>query len=212
VAGLLDDAIARFLAWLEEQGWLAETLVVVTSDHGEEFQEHGSWEHQKTLYEEVIRVPLVVRGPGVPARRETAQVSLLDVAPTVLGWTGLPAWSHAQGRSLLVSPGNREAYGETDHTIDGSYKLFWRLGQGRWKAIVSLGRDDRSPRRTEWYDLAADPAETRSASPPADLAESLRRRAIDRWLSGRREGGPAPPVSLTSEQGDRLRSLGYVGP
>jgi arylsulfatase A-like enzyme len=92
-----DDEMGRVLDHLSARGALANTLVVVTSDHGEEFLEHGSWEHQKTLYGEVIRVPLVVRGPGVPARREPAPVSLLDVAPTVLAWAGLPAPASFQG-------------------------------------------------------------------------------------------------------------------
>jgi arylsulfatase A-like enzyme len=208
----VDDELGRVLDHMKSRGLDRSTLVVVTSDHGEEFQEHGSWEHQKTLYEEVIRVPLVVRGPDVAPRRETAQVSLLDVAPTILAWAGLQPWPHAQGRSLLAPPGNREAYGETDHTIDGTYKLFLRLGQGRWKTIVSLARTDGSVRRTEWYDLANDPAETHSVSPPANLAQSAQDRAIARWQSGRGQGRPAPPVSLTPEQRDRLRALGYIGP
>jgi arylsulfatase A-like enzyme len=207
-----DDEVGRVLDHLKARGLDRSTLVVVTSDHGEEFQEHGSWEHQKTLYEEVVRIPLVVHGPGVPARREPAQVSLLDVAPTVLAWAGLPAWPHAAGRSLLTSPGAREAYGETDHTDDGTHKLFLRGAQGRWKAIVSLSRADRTVRATEWYDLASDPAEQRPAAPPPDVAEALRRRAVGRWQQGRAASAPGKAVALTPEQRDRLRALGYVGP
>ena len=208
----VDDEIGRVLDHLKARGLDRSTLVVVTSDHGEEFQEHGSWEHQKTLYEEVIRVPLLMRGPGVSPRREAVQVSLLDVAPTVLAWAGLPAWSHAQGVSLLTSPGEREAYGETDHTIDGTHKLFLRGMQGRWKTIVSLSRADRSVRATEWYDLATDPAEKSRVSPPPDVTEALRRRAVGRWQTARAQSVAGPSVALTPEQRDRLRALGYVGP
>jgi arylsulfatase A-like enzyme len=208
----VDDEIGRVLDHLKSRGLDRSTLVVVTSDHGEEFQEHGSWEHQKTLYEEVIRVPLIVRGPGVSPRREPAQVSLLDVAPTVLAWAGLPAWPHARGVSLLSSPGAREAYGETDHTTDGTHKLFLRGAQGRWKTIVSLTRVDRSVQAAEWYDLSSDPGEKRNVSPPADVAEALRRRAVGRWTTGRAASAAGPAVSLTPEQRDRLRALGYVGP
>jgi arylsulfatase A-like enzyme len=208
----VDDEIGRVLDHLKARGLDRSTLVVVTSDHGEEFQEHGSWEHQKTLYEEVIRVPLLMRGPGVSPRREAVQVSLLDVAPTVLAWAGLPAWSHAQGVSLLTSPGEREAYGETDHTIDGTHKLFLRGVQGRGKTIVSLSRADRSVRATEWYDLATDPAEKSRVSPPPDVTEALRRRAVGRWQTARAQSVAGPSVALTPEQRDRLRALGYVGP
>ena len=208
----VDDEVGRVLDHLRARGLDRSTLVVVTSDHGEEFQEHGSWEHQKTLYEEVVRVPLIVSGPGVTLRREAAQVSLLDVAPTVLAWAGLPAWPHAQGRSLLGPAGAREAYGETDHTADGTYKLFLRGAQGRWKTIVSLSRTDRRVRGVEWYDLSADPSEKRNTSPPPDVAEALQRRAVGRWQAARARSSAGPAVSLTPEQRDRLRALGYVGP
>jgi arylsulfatase A-like enzyme len=208
----VDDEVGRVLDHLKARGLDRSTLVAVTSDHGEEFQEHGSWEHQKTLYEEVVRVPLVLRGPGVAPRRDGAQVSLLDLAPTVLAWAGLPAWPHAQGRSLLDAVPPREAYGETDHTADGTHKLFLRGAQGRWKVIVSLSRADRAVRAAEWYDLGTDPGEKRSVAPPAEVAEALRRRALGRWQQARARAAPGPSVSLTVEQRERLRALGYVGP
>jgi arylsulfatase A-like enzyme len=205
-----DDELGRVLDHLEARGLDRGTLVVVTSDHGEEFLEHGSWEHQKTLYEEVIRIPLVVSGPGVAPRKEASQVSLLDVAPTVLAWAGLPSSPAQQGKSLLAAAGEREAYGETDHTTDRTPRLFLRGGAGRWKAIMSLAPDG-GMRRCEFYDLAADPSETREAAPPLAVADALRARALARWREGRR-GAPGPSVELTPEQRERLRALGYVNP
>ena len=186
--------------------------MLVTSDHGEEFLEHGSWEHQKTLYEEVIRIPLLLAGPGVTPRREAQQSSLLDVAPTVLAWAGLPVPEHMQGRSLLAPLPEREAYGETDHTSDGTRKLFARTGQGRGKTILSLRREDAVPAGEEWFDLASDPGETQSRPPRAEAAEAIRRRAIDRWKQARGRGAGAPAVKLSEEQRERLRALGYVVP
>jgi len=92
-----DDELGRLLDHMSQRGLHRGTLLLVTSDHGEEFLDHGSWEHQKTLYEEVIRVPLVVRGPGIRPRREPAQTSLLDVAPTILEWAGALAAGEARG-------------------------------------------------------------------------------------------------------------------
>jgi arylsulfatase A-like enzyme len=209
-----DDEVGRLLDHLAARGALRNTLVLVTSDHGEEFLEHGSWEHQKTLYEEVIRVPLIAHGPGVAARRETAPVSLLDVAPTILAWAGLTPPLSFQGRSLLAplpGSGDREAYGETDHTVDGSHKLFLRAGASRWKAILSLDASGGSVRGEEWYDLAADPSEKASARPPAAAADAIRARALARWKAGRGSSAPASKaVCLTAEQKERLRALGYV--
>jgi len=206
-----DDEVGRVLDHLKARGLDRGTLVVVTSDHGEEFLEHGSWEHQKTLYEEVVRVPLVVSGPGVAARREPAQTSLLDVMPTILAWAGVPPSSAQQGRSLLAAVGEREMYGETDHTTDQTRKLFLRAGAGRWKAILSLSPEGEQ-RRCEWYDLASDPGETKDAAVPLAFADAVRARATRRWQEARGKGGPGPAVQLTPEQRERLRALGYVTP
>jgi len=205
-----DDEVGRILDHLKASGLEKSTLVVVTSDHGEEFLEHGSWEHQKTLYEEVIRIPLALRGPGVSARREKAQASLLDVAPTVLAWAGLPPAPTHQGKSLLAPLPEREAYGETDHTLDGTHKLFLRSGASRGKAILSLVPDAKSLAKQEWYDLASDPAETKDARPRDEAASSLRDKAIQRFRDGRTHGAGAPMVKLTPEQIERLRALGYI--
>jgi arylsulfatase A-like enzyme len=110
-----DNQVGRILERVRDLGLVGSTLVLVTSDHGEEFLEHGSWEHQKTLYEEVVRVPLIVRGPRVVPRVEARPASLLDVAPTVLAWAGEPVPATMQGTSLLAPLPEREAYGETDH-------------------------------------------------------------------------------------------------
>ena len=208
----VDDELGRVFDHVRARGLDRGTLVLVTSDHGEEFLEHGSWEHQKTLYEEVVRIPLFFRGPGVAPRREPGQTSLLDVAPTVLTWAGVPVPVPMQGRSLLARGGDREGYGETDHTVDGTHKLFLRAGARAWKTIVSLDREGGRVRGEEWYDLAADPGESRTASPPPSVAEPMRRQAMERWKAARRRGAGAPAVNLSPEQRERLRALGYVSP
>jgi arylsulfatase A-like enzyme len=143
-------------------------------------------------------------------RREAAQVSLLDVAPTVLSWAGLDVPTGFGGASLLAPPGAREAYGETDHTDDGSRKLFLRSGARGGKAIFSLTSDGSRVLREEWYDLA-NGGETHPQAPRADTAAAFRQRALDRWRE-RNARGPGAPVELTPEQKERLRALGYVGP
>jgi arylsulfatase A-like enzyme len=208
----VDDELGRVFDHLRARGLDRGTLVFLTSDHGEEFLEHGSWEHQKTLYEEVVRVPLFFRGPGVSARREPSPATLLDVAPTVLAWAGVPAPGQMQGRSLLARGPDREGYGETDHTVDRTHKLFLRAGAKRWKAILTLDPEGAGVRGEEWYDLSVDPGESRRGSPPAATAEAMRRVARERWNAARRLGAGAPAVNLTPEQRERLRALGYVSP
>jgi arylsulfatase len=206
-----DDQIARLLAHLRERGLDASTLVVVTSDHGEEFLEHGAFEHQRTLYEEIIRVPLIVNGPGIAPGRLATQTSLLDVAPTILDWAEVTGMPDARGRSLLEPiVRGRESYGETDHTTDNTRKLFLRGEGARWKAIFSLDPAGETLVGEEWYDLNQDPAEHASTPPASSLADSIRGNALQRWREGRRTGSEGPAVTLSKEETARLRALGYI--
>jgi arylsulfatase A-like enzyme len=207
-----DDEIGRVLDHLKARGLDRGTLVAVTSDHGEEFLEHGGFEHQKTLYEEVVRIPLAFAGPGIVARREPAQVTLLDVMPTILAWTRVDPLAPLRGQSLLTSPGEREAYGETDHGAGGTRRLFLRAGEGRSKTILTFDRRSERLLGEEWFELGADPGETVSVPPRPEAAQAVRDRLLARWREARARGVGAPAVELTADQKERLRALGYVLP
>src|SRR5262249_31892989 len=97
----IDMALRDLFASLEERHFLDNAVVVVTADHGEEFKEHGLMGHHQTLYEEVIRVPLIMLVPGQHQHVEvTPLVSLTDVAPTVLDLVGIPSPPSFMGSSL----------------------------------------------------------------------------------------------------------------
>ena len=98
-----DAHFDKFLAMLEELDLDEDTIVVLTSDHGEEFQEHGSWGHGHSVYQELLGVPLLFRWAGViPANlRIEPVVSTMDIGPTVLEATGVPIPEEFEGRSLL---------------------------------------------------------------------------------------------------------------
>ena len=206
-----DGQIARVLERLAARGLDQTTLVAVTSDHGEEFMEHGHWEHQRTLYEELVRIPLLLAGPGVaPGQRVASQVSLLDLAPTLLDWAGLPALPTQRGRSLLRPLDEREAYGETDHGLADTRKLFLRGGAAKWKAILTFDRKTDAAVSEEWYDLASDPQEARSVPPSESTAAAVRARLLKRWQEARQGGQGGRSVELSPEQLEQLRALGYV--
>ncbi len=204
----LDDNLAPLLAWLEGAGRLEDTVVALTSDHGEEFLEHGSVLHGHTHYEELLRVPLVLRGASVPAgARIRTAVSIADVMPTLLGVLGVPAPDGLDGRDLRglwEAPGamarDRPLFAETSavHTEGLS-----SVRMGRHKLIHDLRTD-----RSELYDLEQDPLEGRDlASERLGVLEEL--RALLRELAG--ESVPseqAPPRSPAVEE--RLRALGYL--
>jgi len=98
-----DEYFGKFLAKLHEFGLDENTIIVVTSDHGEEFQEHGSWGHGHSVYQELLGVPLMFRWPGaIPANTRIGPVvSTIDIGPTVLEATGVPIPKQFEGRSLL---------------------------------------------------------------------------------------------------------------
>jgi arylsulfatase A-like enzyme len=97
----LDALVSELLEALERRGRLARTFVVFVADHGDEFLEHGGFGHGDTLYRELLHVPLLLVGPGLPARDLEAPVSLIDLYPTLCELAGLAAPAQVQGRSLL---------------------------------------------------------------------------------------------------------------
>ena len=205
-----DDQIGRLVTHLEQRNVFDNTLLFVTSDHGEEFLEHGSWEHQKTLYEEVIRIPMIAAGPGLAPRTESRSASLLDVAPTLLEFAGVAAPPGMQGVSLMRPITEvRETYGETDNTTDGSRLAFLRAGPQSWKALMRFDRKRGGLLSTEWYDLAVDPKEASNAPPAGHLRQTIETRARTLAVSFR-SSAPRSRVQLSAEQIEHLRAMGYV--
>lgn len=155
----VDRAIGRFLDGLAELGLDRNATLILTADHGEEFWDHGGFEHGHTLYDELIRVPLLVKPanePELAGRVVPAQVRVLDLAPTILELAGLPQPPSFVGRSLLpLLRGEEEAerVAFSESTLYGSDKLSWRTE--RWHYI--LDRNPAAERREELYDRRADP-------------------------------------------------------
>jgi len=180
---------------------------VLTSDHGEEFLEHGGFGHGDTLYEEVLHVPLIVAGPGVVADvRVPAVVSLVDVAPTVLARVGAPMPAGLDGRSLLAELGAGTAAVDDARVLalhtashDGALSL-----RGVRAGERKLLRDDRKG-TVALYDLASDPREQRGrtpSAPDAGLEQALAKLGVAAT------GSTAPePDAKTVES---LKALGYL--
>lgn len=156
-------------------------LVIIVADHGEELFEHGGADHGMTLYDEVLRVPLIVRVPGAPPRRVSSQARLIDVMPTALDLLGVEsaqAQQQMQGQSLRPElegrPGpERDSLEETDFLYRAAKRAV-RTADG-WKLILDLETLDR-----ELYDVRQDTAELHNldAERPqkaASLEKELRR-------------------------------------
>jgi arylsulfatase A-like enzyme len=206
----MDDGVAALLAALEARGLASRTLVILTSDHGEEFLEHGGVLHGRTLYEEVLRVPLVLRGPGVPAgRRLPGLASLVDVVPTALSLLGLPVPPGLDGVDLSRHfdaglPQDRSVFGEADRKIERHDSLR-AVRRGDWKLVL-----DRFTGELALYDLAADPGERVdvSAAHPERVREL--RAEIEAFMARPPVGEAPEVVELGTEEIEALRALGYL--
>jgi arylsulfatase A-like enzyme len=210
-----DAAIGRFLRTLESLDLDEETIVVVTSDHGEELWDHGQFGHGGTqsLHEEVVRVPLIVRTPANPPAVVPATVSLVSVTPTVLDLADLPAGDDLEAAPLDDPPAAEAVLCEfvfagrvrTQDAADRGVRRAWigarhKLVEDEFRGEIAL------------FDLQADPAERAdlSAVDPARaaaLAEALRSRVAELL----RVAHAPETMDMTGPQRERLEALGYVG-
>jgi arylsulfatase A-like enzyme/Tfp pilus assembly protein PilF len=204
-----DHVVGRLLAWLKGAGVWDRTILVLLSDHGESLGEHGENTHTFFVYDATQHVPLVVRTPWGDRGRSRAQVSTVDVMPTVLDLVGLPPPPGIDGRSLarLVlhpaadSPG--VAYSETYFT---RFHFGWQhlrsLRDGQWKYIEAP--------TPELYDVQQDPGETRNVYKAfSRRAEDLRLRLVK--MAGTGVQAAPDEALLDPETLQRLSALGYVG-
>jgi arylsulfatase A-like enzyme len=163
----VDAQLAELLVWMKDTGRYDDTLIVLVSDHGEEFFEHGGYWHGLTLYEEQIHVPLILKLPRnrLAGSRQPALVRLLDLAPTIAAvadvaspqqWMGVPLIHE----DVLIDPQLRFALSETD--LEGR---FLRALRGtRFKLIRGHGLNPRALPRSSLFDLEVDALEQISIS------------------------------------------------
>jgi len=224
----VDGSFAALLAYLRAMGDLDKTLVVFTADHGEQFWEHGGFGHgggPGKLYDEVLRIPLVVRFPSPvrfprirpAARKFPHQVGQIDLMPTILRFVGAPTDIGAmRGRSLLGYVYGRRKY-DADRPLlseaysRGSRGRSWRTSGWKYTATYTVARGEERLVRERLFDLRSDPGEKRDvARAHAEVARSYR-AALEREVGSMKPYlVQAPKGALTEEQRRRLKALGYL--
>ena len=174
-----------------------DVVVVVTSDHGEEFFEHGAFTHRKQLFEESLRVPLLIRIPGFSGpRRVQRPISLVDVLPTLLDVLEIPVPAGLDGTSWFAM-GDDVGPVFAEHRDFGRELYAARLGDEK---VIASRQPQASLAR---YALDRDPVEQQPLRGASPLSEALLR-----WIDdGRRAEAPA---SVTAEQAEILEKLGYA--
>ncbi len=198
-----DQSFAALLQGLAAARVLDDTTIVVLADHGEEFQEHGRLKHGSHLYEESIRVPLIIAGPGVPVARRGDVAQGIDLYPTLAALLGLTPPPGLPGRDLLATHVAGDAVLETASGFgsNGAPTDVVALRTPQWKLI-------RTPDigRVELYDLERDPREQSAASDGSEITSLTDR--LDRWAAA----APPPPAGAGTVPALRakLRQLGYI--
>lgn len=150
-----DAQFKQMMDYLGEQGILDNAIIVVTSDHGQMFGEHGEWTHHNALYEEVVRVPLLFSWPDAPPGGAviTDSVSTMDIVPTLLDLLDIRPYNYLDGRSLLPAlqgrsiEANRSIFSEVSGETDPTNHHYWNsplyelrsLKVDGWKYIMEIG-------------------------------------------------------------------------
>jgi arylsulfatase A-like enzyme len=231
-----DVGVGRLLAKLRELGRYDDTLIIVTADHGEEFLDHGWLGHTRSLYEELVRVPLIIRPPAMSlgARVVESPVSLASIAPTVLELAGVESPS-GPGRTVsllpllqhpastpdetgVISMGEGESVADTillevDFTSTDPRN---EMKTTRKKALIEgdhkLIRDDLSG-RVELYDLSVDSREREDlSSRHPEIVERMQASLQRRIEAVGASPTPTEEIEHGASQIEELRSLGYVEP
>jgi arylsulfatase A-like enzyme len=222
----LDTTLKVLFRDLTDLHFLEDTIVVVTSDHGEEFEDHAGRGHGETLYEELIRIPLIVHLPGQTKRRDVDRVvSLIDVAPTLLELAGIPPPRTFEGHSFrealpqspwdaiisalsrpaperpafseLLPKGKNDGIHHDRAVVDGGSKL-----------LVSPAGD------SERFDLIADPGEHKpleGSTHRGELAAILARLTARARGVKAEEADDAAEPEIDEKARERLKALGYAG-
>lgn len=206
-----DGHFGRLIEDLKRRGLYDDLTIVITSDHGEEFCDHGGFWHGVTLYDEQVRVPLFVKLPRGERAGSVVRhwVQSIDLMPTLLSRFGLDIPEGVQGGSLFA--GTDRVYAEESHEGNVLESVRERRGTDEWKILTANQGNPRGLRPVEVYRVDFDPAEQN------DVAETEREATVGlmetlveegrRAREGRVEGRA---VDLTGEAAERLQAIGYM--
>ena len=229
----MDAELGRLVERLRERGLADRSLIAFYADHGEEFHDHGRMWHGQSVYGEMIRVPLILWGPGRVARGASVDepVQLIDLMPTLLELSGLRVPEAAQGQSLrplLAGAGGegvqaagggwdrrplvaeKQPFGRSDHpNASESYAIV----EGGWKLIHNVARPPGKP-EFELFDFYEDPLDQKDVAGEHPAEVERLTKVLARWRDYAQAARLKPDSEATKgldpEQLERLRSLGYI--
>jgi arylsulfatase A-like enzyme/uncharacterized membrane protein YbhN (UPF0104 family) len=214
----LDAELGKFFDGLKTRGLYDDALIVLTADHGEEFQEHGGWWHGQTLFDEQTHVPFVIK---LPSNAQGGEVNIdlarnLDIAPTLLHFAGLEKGSMMQGQSLFdatANPTNGDiGYSYAENNFEGI--VLQALRTGTHKLIRANEDNKRGLPGMALYNVTDDPGEQKNLA--EEEAEADIKTQLDSGISGylkiceENAVEPAAPVSMDAETLRQMDAIGYL--
>lgn len=211
-----DDVVGEFLDYIRQLNLDDDSIVILLSDHGEGFWEHGLWEHGNSLYNELLHIPLILRAPGRIAEAKTIRqlVRNLDLLPTILDLVGIE-YDSKNYRGISLLPLTRGEDGENSKRLafsefPHSKIVFGRTIQSLTEKLIDPSQDGKP---LEYYDIIKDPGELNnlSSAQPAkahDLISIM--NDTSRSTSSSRVAQPAERVEPSEDTIKKLKSLGYI--
>lgn len=208
-----DAEFGNLIADLKARGLYEQLTIVITSDHGEEFCEHGGFWHGTTLYDEQIRVPLLVKRPfsSGGGTRVSHWTQSIDIMPTLLSMSGIEIPKGVQGKQL--DDGHDEVFAEESHEQNVLQSLRVRRGDSELKVIHANAGNPRGLQEVELYRVDQDPGERVNLShEQPELPPIVVPRLLNAQKAARTGAVKARSVNLETDQSsmDRLRALGYA--
>jgi predicted Zn-dependent protease len=205
-----DTWVGKLAVFLQEHELLADTLFVITSDHGEGLGQHGMKTHGYFLYDEVLRVPLIFAGAGVPVGEVQSQpVGLIDIVPTLLSLLGQAIPQDLPGRDLFQTDtgGDERSFVSTSYEPALSYgwSPLWSLWKRGEKFILAP--------KPEYFDTTADPGELQNlAGEQPERARTLEKILRARATAYLERQHNAKAVGVDNATAAQLQALGYAAP
>lgn len=212
------DELGGLFDHLRDRGIYEDSLIIVTSDHGEELYDHQGFGHSYTLHREVLRVPLYIKLPRQQkARTVSGRASLMDIFPTVTEVVGVDPGLEIDGRSLIplirgrADPETAAARSMLFHTEWQHRGIARAILSGRYKLIEIEKNYEKLENVLRLYDIESDPLESTDLS--AEMPEVVRRLQDEMHGGFAEYGYPLPAVeqhTLSAEEKEKLRALGYI--
>ncbi|MEO8276097.1 MAG: sulfatase [Thermoanaerobaculia bacterium] len=204
----LDSGIGSLFDELKRRGRWDDSLIVVTADHGQEFGDHGGFDHGTSLYDELLHVPFVWKLPsGFGSRRGRALPQLIEIRsllPTLFDLVGLPTPKGVSAPSLIPWIEDRAPAVPPVDFIAAESNGFYGVRDARWKLVVQP-----NPGKVLLFDLAADPFEQTDVSATQPAALAAMQAKFRHWRAGLKPL-PSATAALDAETAAGLRSLGYL--